>query len=123
MLSNGPSTSLQKPANQRTSIDRHFYTLLVASCTFTATGCLYPTLGNTKNTTAGYDDNKLLIDLVHTAPSQIMPVHGPYHIRRPNASGMELIESGGITPTSVTTAVILDGGVRSYNGSRISRLG
>jgi len=33
------------------------------------------------------------------------------------------IEVGGITPTSVTTAVIFFGGVRSYNGFRISRLG
>jgi len=32
------------------------------------------------------------------------------------------IEVGGITPTSVTTAVIFFGGVRSYNGFRISRL-
>ena len=34
-------------------------------------------------------------------------------VSRPKARGMELIESGGITPTSVTTAVMLDGGVRS----------
>ena len=32
------------------------------------------------------------------------------------------IEVGGITPTSVTTAVMLFGGVRSYNGFKISRL-
>lgn len=32
------------------------------------------------------------------------------------------IDVGGITPTSVTTAVIFFGGVRSYNGFRISRL-
>lgn len=32
------------------------------------------------------------------------------------------IEVGGITPTSVTTAVIFVGGVRSYNGFKISRL-
>ena len=31
------------------------------------------------------------------------------------------IEVGGITPTSVTTAVIFFGGVRSYNGFNISR--
>ena len=42
---------------------------------------------------------------------------------RPSATGIELIEFGGITPTSVTTAVMLVGGVRSYNGLRISRLG
>jgi len=33
------------------------------------------------------------------------------------------VEVGGITPTSVTTAVISFGGVRSYNGFGISRLG
>ncbi len=43
--------------------------------------------------------------------------------KRPNANGIELIASGGITPASVTTAVMLDGGVRSYNGLRISRFG
>lgn len=32
------------------------------------------------------------------------------------------IDVGGITPTSVTTAVIFFGGVRSYNGFKISRL-
>lgn len=32
------------------------------------------------------------------------------------------IEVGGITPTSVTTAVMFFGGVRSYNGFKISRL-
>ena len=32
------------------------------------------------------------------------------------------IEVGGITPTSVTTAVIFFGGVKSYNGFKISRL-
>ena len=32
------------------------------------------------------------------------------------------IEVGGITPTSVTTAVIFFGGVKSYRGFRISRL-
>lgn len=42
---------------------------------------------------------------------------------RPSATGIELIEFGGITPTSVTTAVTLVGGVRSYKGLRISRLG
>lgn len=31
-------------------------------------------------------------------------------------------EVGGITPTSVTTAVIFFGGVKSYNGFKISRL-
>lgn len=36
---------------------------------------------------------------------------------------MELMELGGMTPTSVTTAVMHDGGVRSYSGLRISRLG
>lgn len=37
--------------------------------------------------------------------------------------GIELIELGGTMPTSVTTAVIFAGGVRSYNGLRISRFG
>lgn len=32
------------------------------------------------------------------------------------------IDVGGITPTSVTTAVIFFGGVKSYNGFKISRL-
>lgn len=32
------------------------------------------------------------------------------------------MEVGGITPTSVTTAVMFFGGVRSYNGFKISRL-
>ena len=32
------------------------------------------------------------------------------------------MESGGMTPTSVTTAVMFVGGVRSYRGLRISRL-
>ena len=36
---------------------------------------------------------------------------------------MALMEFGGITPTSVTTAVMLVGGVRSYSGLRISRFG
>lgn len=36
---------------------------------------------------------------------------------------MDDTESGGMTPTSVTTAVILEGGVRSYSGLRISRFG
>ena len=36
---------------------------------------------------------------------------------------MELIEFGGMIPTSVTTAVIEVGGVRSYSGLRISRCG
>lgn len=47
----------------------------------------------------------------------------PFHSSLPSASGIELIELGGITPTSVTTAVMLVGGVRSYSGFRISRLG
>lgn len=41
----------------------------------------------------------------------------------PKVSGIELMELGGMMPTSVTTAVIFDGGVRSYNGLRISRFG
>lgn len=45
-----------------------------------------------------------------------------YSVVRPSASGIELIELGGITPTSVTTAVMLEGGVKSYSGLRISRL-
>lgn len=41
----------------------------------------------------------------------------------PSAKGIELIEFGGMIPTSVTTAVMLEGGVRSYKGLRISRFG
>lgn len=41
----------------------------------------------------------------------------------PRASGIELILLGGIKPTSVTTAVIKVGGVRSYSGFRTSRPG
>ena len=36
-----------------------------------------------------------------------------YYSSRPRATGIELIELGGITPTSVTTAVMHVGGVRS----------
>ena len=36
-----------------------------------------------------------------------------YQRSRPSASGIELIELGGMTPTSVTTAVMVEGGVRS----------
>lgn len=39
----------------------------------------------------------------------------------PRAIWIVPIEVGGITPTSVTTAVIFFGGVRSYNGFNISR--
>ncbi len=39
----------------------------------------------------------------------------------PKVRGIEAIEFGGMMPTSVTTAVILAGGVRSYNGLRICR--
>ena len=46
-----------------------------------------------------------------------------YSVCRPSAKGIELIELGGIKPTSVTTAVMLAGGVRSYKGCRISRFG
>ena len=43
---------------------------------------------------------------------QGLVIHGVYN-NRPRATGMELIELGGITPTSVTTAVMQFGGVRS----------
>jgi hypothetical protein len=39
----------------------------------------------------------------------------------PRARGIELILLGGIKPTSVTTAVIYVGGVRSYRGFRLSK--
>ena len=39
--------------------------------------------------------------------------HAIYKFCLPSANGMELIELGGMTPTSVTTAVILVGGVKS----------
>ena len=41
----------------------------------------------------------------------------------PSAPGIDDIELGGMMPTSVTTAVMHDGGVRSYNGLRIERFG
>ena len=44
-----------------------------------------------------------------------------YIICLPRAIWIVPIEVGGITPTSVTTAVIFLGGVRSYNGFNISR--
>ena|ERR1700726_4476321 len=53
----------------------------------------------------------------------ITVTHFFYNASFPRADGMELIELGGIIPTSVTTAVILVGGVRSYSGLRISRFG
>lgn len=70
-------------------------------------------------------DNKLLslFELLVVLRKNVhIKLEGP-HTKRPNASGIELIASGGMTPASVTTAVMLDGGVRSYNGLRISRLG
>jgi hypothetical protein len=45
-----------------------------------------------------------------------------YNVCFPRANGIELIELGGIIPTSVTTAVMLVGGVKSYRGLRISKL-
>ena len=39
----------------------------------------------------------------------------------PSAPGIDDIELGGIMPTSVTTAVMHDGGVKSYNGLKIER--
>jgi len=39
----------------------------------------------------------------------------------PRAKGIELILLGGMSPTSVTTAVIYVGGVRSYRGFKFSR--
>jgi len=41
----------------------------------------------------------------------------------PRAKGIELILLGGISPTSVTTAVIYVGGVRSYKGFNFSKFG
>lgn len=41
----------------------------------------------------------------------------------PSAPGIDDIELGGIMPTSVTTAVMHDGGVKSYNGLKIERFG
>jgi len=46
-----------------------------------------------------------------------------YNIAFPSASGIELMLLGGINPTSVTTAVIKVGGVRSYNGFNTSNPG
>ena len=44
-----------------------------------------------------------------------------YNVVFPSARGIELILLGGMSPTSVTTAVMYVGGVKSYNGFRISR--
>ena len=45
----------------------------------------------------------------------------PYNVVFPSARGIELILLGGMSPTSVTTAVMYVGGVKSYNGFNISR--
>jgi hypothetical protein len=52
------------------------------------------------------------------------PLKGPVkgQIILPRAMWIVPIDVGGITPTSVTTAVIFFGGVRSYSGFKISRL-
>ena len=44
-----------------------------------------------------------------------------YKVVFPSARGIELILLGGMSPTSVTTAVMYVGGVKSYNGFSISR--
>lgn len=44
-----------------------------------------------------------------------------YNVVFPSARGIELILLGGMSPTSVTTAVMYVGGVKSYNGFNISR--
>ena len=44
-----------------------------------------------------------------------------YNVAFPSAKGIELILLGGMSPTSVTTAVMYVGGVKSYNGFSISR--
>lgn len=45
-----------------------------------------------------------------------------HNIVLPSARGIELMLLGGIKPTSVTTAVIYVGGVKSYSGFSFSRL-
>ena len=47
--------------------------------------------------------------------------HVNYNVVFPSARGIELILLGGMSPTSVTTAVMYVGGVKSYNGFSISR--
>jgi hypothetical protein len=91
--------------------------------------CLIPNWGNFSDTattaTITQGDNKL-VNFVWASrfpQKNVRVMLGGPHTKRPNASGIELIASGGITPASVTTAVMLDGGVRSYNGLRISRFG
>ena len=59
-------------------------------------------------------------------PSAIHPNHHHvhkfnYNVVFPSARGIELILLGGMSPTSVTTAVMYVGGVKSYNGFSISR--
>lgn len=46
--------------------------------------------------------------------------HAPM-VALPSAPGIDDIELGGMMPTSVTTAVMHDGGVKSYNGLKIER--
>ena len=44
-----------------------------------------------------------------------------YNVVFPSARGIELMLLGGMSPTSVTTAVMYVAGVKSYNGFSISR--
>lgn len=55
--------------------------------------------------------NRKIVTPTHDQKTMLCTVC--YSVVRPSASGIELMELGGITPTSVTTAVILEGGVRS----------
>lgn len=75
------------------------------------------------STTRAKNINRLMHHAAYTIKSydckfllvikQTMMCEVCYSVVRPSASGIELIELGGITPTSVTTAVILEGGVKS----------
>lgn len=62
-------------------------------------------------------------DTIMTLARTIQNALRSQRIVLPSALGMELILLGGMRPTSVTTAVIEDEGVKSNRGSKISKLG
>lgn len=50
---------------------------------------------------------------LHAQLSRTSNIAAYYNVCLPSANGIELIELGGMTPTSVTTVVMLVGGVKS----------
>jgi hypothetical protein len=65
----------------------------------------------------------LPVSLLRKANAWLPSRPAGHNVCLPRAKGIELMELGGMTPTSVTTAVMLVGGVKSYSGFRISRFG